>query len=153
MNCTRCGGYHMLWDNCPKDNSLDLFQPKFEFDPPKPSLDFNLTQYNPPEPILPTYKPIEPVIPPPDPIRDIGNNIIGYKPHLSNTIGSTPTSLPDRHIEPGGLVRDVMGNLVGQMGPGNIMSPPSLPHMPDYGPPQSTPDAWNPGFSPMKPLG
>jgi hypothetical protein len=134
------------------------FIPSFET---QPLIDFNKTRF---EPVLPSYESstpkldflsrFEPVIPPPTPVYNIHHDLIGWKPefenHINLGIGGNGTRLD---IDPGGFVRDPIGNLVGQMGALNTIVPPSFPSMPDYGPPQSTPDAWSPGFSPMQPFG
>jgi hypothetical protein len=125
----------------PHYEPIEPFRPMFQ--PIEPLIDLN----------TPRYGPIEPLIPPPEPVRYIDNTIIGYKSPFTNTISPTVTGLPELEINPGGFVYDRMDNLVGEMGPGNVMMPPSLPQMPDYGPPQSTPEAWDPGFSPMGPFG
>lgn len=118
------------------------------FEPLKP--DFT-TYLKPDPPSFESLKP-DPILPlPPEPIYDLGRNLLGWKSDMENTIRTIDGS--QLNVEPGGFVRDTMNNLVGQMGPLNTMSPPSLPQMPDYDPPQSDPGAWDPGFSPMKPLG
>jgi hypothetical protein len=68
------------------------------------------------------------------PVRDIGNNLIGHRDPLSNQIrpannminGGMPLQIQ------GSFVRDIMGNMVGQIGPGNTISPP-----PSLGPSKS----------------
>ncbi len=173
MICPACNHYHAFGEACSHDDNdspsifhlkpdpilppFELPKPAFNtylkpdpplFEPLKP--DFNT--YLKPDP--PSFEPLkpEPILPPPpEPIYDLGRNLLGWKSDMENTIRTINGS--QLNVEPGGFVRDTMNNLVGQMGPLNTMSPPSLPQMPDYGPPQSDPGAWDPGFSPMKPLG
>jgi hypothetical protein len=84
-----------------------------------------------PDPIIPKYE--LPLPPPPMPVRDHTGSLIGHLDMGSNQI--TPMNnminggMPLR-VE-GTFVRDTMGNLVGQMGPGNTMFPP-----PSFGPPK-----------------
>lgn len=74
-----------------------------------------------------------PAPPPPLPVRDISFNTIGFQDFGSSQIrpinnminGGMPLQVQ------GTFVRDTMGNLVGQMGPGNMMFPP-----PSFGPPK-----------------
>ena len=148
MKCVICNGYHLIGESCKKDDDLSIlsFVPKYE--PPKLNLDPILPKYEPPsydfpkyeppklnlDPILPRYEP--PLPPPPMQVRDIGNNLIGYKDSMSNQIQPANSmingGLPLK-IE-GNFVRDTMGNLFGQMGPGNTMFPP-----PSFGPPDPDP--------------
>lgn len=125
--CPHCYGYHPIGESCKRNSNTLPYEPaKFE-----------------------------PILPPPSPVYDPDRHLIGYyRPVLDNTIntglGGSGKSLK---IEPNGFVRDGMDRLIGQMGPGNILYPPDLPSMPDYGPPQSGPEQWMPGYSPLKPLG
>ncbi len=99
------------------------------------------------------YPKIEPLIPPPSPVIDFNNSTIGWKPEFDNHIYTgIGGNGPRLSIDPGGLVRDQMDHLIGQMGPMNTILPPDLPQMPDYGGPQSDPGAWDPGYSPMGPV-
>ena len=154
------------------DPILPLYEPpKFDFSLPKPDpivpryeppkYDFSLPK---PDPIVPLYEPPKynfeppkyepPPLPPPSPVYDIGHNLIGWKPELDNHIlTGIGGNGPRLTVDPGGFVRDPLDNLIGQMGPLNTLyPPPSLPDMPDYGPPQSGPEQWDPGYSPMSPL-
>jgi hypothetical protein len=115
---------------------LDFGLPKIEepifpkYEPPK--LDFSLPKIE--EPIFPKYESprldfdfpkIEPTLPLPSTIRDISNNVIGYQDPLSSSIRPIDGG-PDLRIE-GNFVRDALGNMVGQIGPGNIIHPPYIP--------------------------
>lgn len=157
-----CNGYHSFGESCPGDSSNNFLSnlriPSYE---PPPMIEFSKPKF---EPILPSYelpKPTfdflsrpEPLIPPPSPVYNINHDLIGYKPEFENHIYVGLGSNVERlEINPGGSVRDSMGNLVGQWGPLNTIWPTNLPSTPDYGPPQSTPDVWDPGYSPMKPFG
>jgi hypothetical protein len=138
---------HRLDFNIKPDPILPSYEP--------PKFDFNIK----PDPILPSCEPSkfefnikpDPILPrPPDPVYDISRNLVGWKSDLENTIRTTSGST--LNVEPGGFVRDSLNNLVGQMGPLNTMSPPIFPEMPDYGPPQSDMEAWDPGYSPLDPF-
>ena len=162
MKCYLCNSHHLLGESCQTDNSFNTLP---RFDPVKYNLDPIIPKYEPPaydppqlynfDPVIPKYEPLSydppnynldpiipkyelPLLPPPMPVRDIGNNMIGYRDSMSNDIkpinnminGGMPL-----HIE-GNFVRDTFGNLYGQMGPGNTMFPP-----PSFGPPD-----FDPGF-------
>ncbi len=162
MKCFICNGYHPLGESCSGNDSRNNFlsnlrMPLYEppsFELPKPRFNPILPPYEPPKPTFDLFSKPEPLIPPPSPVYNINHDLIGWKPefdnHINLGIGGNGQRL---EINPGGFVRDSMDNLIGQMGPLNILLPPSLPTMPDYGPPQSTPEAWNPGYSPMSPFG
>ncbi len=83
------------------------------------------------EPIQPLeYRPLE-NFQPPDPllpaqIRDTGNHVVGYREQGSSLIQPVNSMINNGlplQIQ-GNMVRDTMGNLVGQLGPGNMMFPP-----------------------------
>lgn len=113
MWCSKCGMFH---DGlCP--NADDS---RFDFS----------SSYKPPEPLI---NPVEPPTPPPPTlVKDIHGGTVGNYDRMANTITPmTPGSSP-LDVGPGGYVRDVMGNVVGHLGPGDIMlPPPGLPGNPD----------------------
>jgi hypothetical protein len=124
--CIRCGTSHI--GSCPfDDNDLGLGAglPSYltqTYEPPTyepPSYDF--PTYEPPTYEPPSFDP--PLMPPPTPVRDIGNNLIGMRDSMSNQIRPALGG-PPLDVGPGGFVRDVVGNMVGTMGPCGTMGPP-----------------------------
>jgi hypothetical protein len=134
----------------PEIDPIIIEKPKFELDifPKIESSMFEKTKNE------PDYFPkIDPIIPPPSPVINLNHDTLGWKPEFDNHIYTgIGGNGPRLTIDTGGLVRDQMDNLIGQMGPMNTICPPDLPQMPDYGPPQSDPGAWDPGYSPMGPV-
>ena len=168
MKCSLCNHYHPFGGECVNDDdNQPLITSLLSYTKPDPIISsyepptYNLNTYIKPDPIIPSYEPPtynlntyikpEPILPlPPNPVHDINNNLIGWKSDQENFINIGNGSR--LNVDPGGYVRDPMDHLVGQMGPLNTLMPPSLPQMPDYGPPQSDMQAWDPGYSPLKPF-
>jgi hypothetical protein len=137
---------------------FDPYTPSYKPPPinidPLPKFDPYTPSYEPPPINIDPFPKYDPLIPPPSPVYDIDRDLIGWKNEFDNKINlGIGGNGPQLDINPGGFVRDPMDNLLGQIGPLNTLMPPDLPQMPSYGPPQSTPDAWNPGYSPFEPPG
>ena len=98
----------------PFDDALN-FQPRF--DPLPPRID----------PILP--KPMyerEPLLPPPpSPVHNLQGGLVGYHDPMTNLIQPASLSSMPLQVDPGGCVRDAMGDPVGQMTAAGVMGPPA----------------------------
>jgi hypothetical protein len=165
--CYLCNHDHPFGGKCIHDDYNSPLSSLLNFPKPEPILPpyepptFNLNTYIKPDPIIPPYEPPtinlnlfskpDPILPlPPDPVYDLSRNLVGWKSDQDNFINIGNGLRLD--IDPGGSVRSPLDNIVGHMGPLNTMMPPSFPDLPDYGPPQSDMEAWDPGYSPLDPF-
>ncbi len=123
MKCITCNRSHFLGETCNQNNfSGNLLDRLSKYDLP-------ISKF---EPILPNYELCKTELPPylpTVPVKDNLNNVIGYRDMMSNTIHTFGGGLP--YTIQLNTVRDHMGRMVGELGPGNMVFPGTTFRLPD----------------------